>query len=807
MADLSASFNPSLVDITSDAASSALILASDAESKASLYTSGVDNPIFAGVTITGLTPLSLVAADVNKKLESVSLGSGLDYGSGNVLSLVSGEIDHNLLLNVHQDVNTDASPTFAGLTIDTNTLFVDAANNRVGIKTLTPLHSLDVVEADWLGSQRGIHSALFGAHAHSAHITGRRARGSEDSPITLQANDHIAGFTAEGYNGTTYERAGYLAFVTTDVSDNKLTTKAVLTVDEAGTEKEQIFSFGSGTTAIGRLGAETYSDYGPSTIYSINSIAGNLNVDGESNRQITLYAKGTYSGSAPIRVFRGYGQIPADNTNNYSSVNGITFWIEHLGSGDVTDLVLYGGSLTLNNADATVTNLVGFRAFQPTITAGSIANQAGINVWPLTQATNNTYLLIGSAGIPDGNYGIYDASTYNNYFAGNIGVGQITFGTSATKTLALGTGVTPTSSPADAFQMYSKDFAAGNACPYFRTENGTEIGLNQNLLTTANSTFVRGTFTQTTGTAPLTISSTTVCTNLNADLWDGYQFSDYLNQSVKTTISPTFAGQILTPVTSLPSPAIKGKFIIYDDKEKTAMYFGKMGQTNAVAQWKMNDNAENTTVIESINSLNSTSQRNTNLMSVAGKINTSLNFNGTDDYITVALNDLLNIGTSDFALSFWIKTQTTSLARIINKILNVSPYTGFDVWLEAGSLRYMLADDMGYTSGVFTDFSLVNNNWHHVVLNYDRDDKLTPYVNGSPKTTKDISSKQGSINVDIALIIEARCSSFLHKLEGMMDDIRIYKRLLTTTEIAALYNNGNGAEYGEQPYWQKLAEA
>jgi len=48
------------------------------------------------------------------------------------------------------------------------------------------------------------------------------------------------------------------------------------------------------------------------------------------------------------------------------------------------------------------------------------------------------------------------------------------------------------------------------------------------------------TSTLATGTSPLAITSTTVNTNLNADLWDGYQFSDYLDQAVKTTSSPTF---------------------------------------------------------------------------------------------------------------------------------------------------------------------------------------------------------------------------------------------------------------------------
>jgi hypothetical protein len=67
----------------------------------------------------------------------------------------------------------------------------------------------------------------------------------------------------------------------------------------------------------------------------------------------------------------------------------------------------------------------------------------------------------------------------NVTFDGNVGVGQLTFGTGATKTLAIGTGTNPSTSPADAFQMYSADQAAGNACPHVRTENGAVVKVFQ----------------------------------------------------------------------------------------------------------------------------------------------------------------------------------------------------------------------------------------------------------------------------------------------------------------------------------------
>uniref|UniRef100_A0A6M3J6S5 Uncharacterized protein n=1 Tax=viral metagenome TaxID=1070528 RepID=A0A6M3J6S5_9ZZZZ len=63
--------------------------------------------------------------------------------------------------------------------------------------------------------------------------------------------------------------------------------------------------------------------------------------------------------------------------------------------------------------------------------------------------------------------------------ASNIGIGSMDFGTNATKTYAQATGVAPTTSPADCYQMYSADIAAGHAALHVRNENDTIIKLYQ----------------------------------------------------------------------------------------------------------------------------------------------------------------------------------------------------------------------------------------------------------------------------------------------------------------------------------------
>lgn len=95
----------------------------------------------------------------------------------------------------------------------------------------------------------------------------------------------------------------------------------------------------------------------------------------------------------------------------------------------------------------------------------------------------------------------------------NIGVNISTWGTSATNTLAMLSGTAPTTSPADAFQLYSADITAGNAAPHFRTEGGAVVKLYQQTTAVGAATRVGGGGTMVTDT----------------DTFDGYT----LNQIVK----------------------------------------------------------------------------------------------------------------------------------------------------------------------------------------------------------------------------------------------------------------------------------
>ena len=79
---------------------------------------------------------------------------------------------------------------------------------------------------------------------------------------------------------------------------------------------------------------------------------------------------------------------------------------------------------------------------------------------------------------------------------GNVGIFQGTFGTSATRTLAISSGTAPASSPADCFQLYSADITAGNAAAHFRTENGAVVKIYQETTTVGTATFAQNVGTE-----------------------------------------------------------------------------------------------------------------------------------------------------------------------------------------------------------------------------------------------------------------------------------------------------------------------
>jgi hypothetical protein len=88
------------------------------------------------------------------------------------------------------DVDTD------GLTVDTNTLFVDAANNRVGIGTSSPASPLHVVGASMrVGSVSDLDNFTLGTDKAGGALLFRKSENTTDRYLALGSVDNSFAFT------------------------------------------------------------------------------------------------------------------------------------------------------------------------------------------------------------------------------------------------------------------------------------------------------------------------------------------------------------------------------------------------------------------------------------------------------------------------------------------------------------------------------------------------------------------------------------------------------------------------------------
>lgn len=149
-----------------------------------------------------------------------------------------------------------------------------------------------------------------------------------------------------------------------------------------------------------------------------------------------------------------------------------------------TDTVGESANLTFNGTTLTVGNTA-------TVAAAGIDASTGkfrIAAWDIAvYVSGNGFRFGGVTASQYTHIEFYTAASEKMRLdtSGNLGLSITAWGTSATKTLAIGNGTAPSTSPADCFQCYSADVTAGNAAPHFRTEGGAIIKLFQGAALTA----------------------------------------------------------------------------------------------------------------------------------------------------------------------------------------------------------------------------------------------------------------------------------------------------------------------------------
>lgn len=165
-----------------------------------------------------------------------------------------------------------------------------------------------------------------------------------------------------------------------------------------------------------------------------------------------------------------------------------------------------------------------------------------------------------------------------------------------------------------------------------------------------------------------------------------------------------------------------------------------------------------------------------------GKLGGGLNFDGTNDYVTIPDSASLDL-TGNLTISLWAKRNVTGAVFGINK--KSTSYTQNDGW-EFYQSSATVFDFVAGGSSFLRVNGTYDNEWHHYVATVSSG-TVTIYqdavVKGSAAKT---AISAGTDPVEIG----RRDAAFQSYTKGTIDEVRIYNRALSTTEITSLYNAG-----------------
>lgn len=158
--------------------------------------------------------------------------------------------------------------------------------------------------------------------------------------------------------------------------------------------------------------------------------------------------------------------------------------------------------------------------------------------------------------------------------------------------------------------------------------------------------------------------------------------------------------------------------------------------------------------------------------------------NPADQYVAFEDTEDLRFGAEDFSFSLWYKENQDNREGSIfgNKDWDSGKNPGFNLGYVGRGLQMNFTANGASRKDV--DPGHINDGkWHHLAVNADRDGLLGVYIDGELAKTVDISSVSGK-SIDVYQLVLGADSTMRYGLrDGSIDELKVWKRLLSSEEI------------------------
>ena len=159
----------------------------------------------------------------------------------------------------------------------------------------------------------------------------------------------------------------------------------------------------------------------------------------------------------------------------------------------------------------------------------------------------------------------------------------------------------------------------------------------------------------------------------------------------------------------------------------------------------------------------------------------ALSFDGLDDAVSVANPATYNFGTADFTIELWAKRNVLGGAQrhLFSKCHSTTWQSGCKELYFNPSNQLTFGS---FATGDTVSSTIADTNWHHIAVTFtDSTNTLQIYVDGALATTatKALEADGAGHVVTLGNLLGS------NPFSGLLDDVRIYSRVLTLAEIQA----------------------
>jgi len=192
---------------------------------------------------------------------------------------------------------------------------------------------------------------------------------------------------------------------------------------------------------------------------------------------------------------------------------------------------------------------------------------------------------------------------------------------------------------------------------------------------------------------------------------------------------------------------------------------------------------------------------------VNGKYSNSLNFDGTDDYVSVGSPVPTSLqATTAITLAAWIKPAANGgslLYQIVGSQYDTGGYRGATIFIDGrtspvGKIHFQIGDGSGWHAieNPAGAYIAPLNVWTHVVAVWSSGNQGRVYFNGVLDSVIYQNAWSGSIGYSAGQEFSiGRQNDASRYFNGKIDDVKIFNYALTTTQVKTLYNAGAAVQF------------